>query len=241
MINKNKYLKRRIILTIIISISISMFVLPIIDALVNMMFGSFFNIRGSVVLFLASIIFYFIKDNRFIGKYFNLEIEIINKKQCLKRLVIAFAIAVFINVVLSPFINYLVNIGRFYISAGVSFLCLASIVFYFIDDNNVKGIHSEEEHNLENKIKNEKSFLEHLLIAILMAFCISVVCATLAFSLVTGMYADLFNFYLTIGVFFGGIVFYFIYIFFRSIHKLKWLFGSIVAYVFFIAIANWLF
>lgn len=243
MITKSKYLKRRIILTFIIAITIKVLLLPIIDTLINAILGVYYNSGGLSILFPASIIFYFIKDDTFIGKFFkkedNSEIEVINKKQYLIRLIIALTIAVSISVIL-PFMAYIVHIGNFLISEILAVLSLASIILNFIDDNNVSAIHSDGEHNLEIEIKDEKTFLEHLLIAVLIAFCLSIFCAAISFSLIKGMYAELFNLFLTIGVFFGSIIFYFLYVFFRSIQKLPWLFGGIVVFVTVIAIANWI-
>ncbi|SHL25580.1 hypothetical protein [Flavobacterium chilense] len=68
-------------------------------------------------------------------------------------------------------------------------------------------------------MENKKSALEHILKAILIALCISLLYAMVAFNLITGMYAELFNFFVTIGLFIGIIIFYFIVLFFKSIKR----------------------
>ncbi|WP_316751106.1 hypothetical protein [Pedobacter gandavensis] len=52
------------------------------------------------------------------------------------------------------------------------------------------------------------------------------------------MYAELFHFFVAIGLFIGSFIFYFIFVYFKSIQKLRWLFGSLAVYGAVIAIGN---
>ncbi len=86
---------------------------------------------------------------------------------------------------------------------------------------------------------NEKNqFSKHLLKSILIAFCLTAVYLIIAPALIKGMYAELFHFFVAIGLFIGSIVFYFIFIFFKSRQKLKVLFGGIALFGALISLAN---
>lgn len=84
--------------------------------------------------------------------------------------------------------------------------------------------------------KNQIS--KHLGKSVLIAFSLASVYAIIAPVLIKGMYAELFHFSVAVGLFLGSIIFYFIFIFFRSIQKLPWLFGGIAVYISIVVIAN---
>ncbi|KQO22470.1 hypothetical protein ASF10_08825 [Flavobacterium sp. Leaf82] len=87
-------------------------------------------------------------------------------------------------------------------------------------------------------MKNEKSFLEHLLIAILIAIGIGLFGAVFVLAAFKDLYAEYVALFVFGSLFLGSIIFYFLYIFFRSIQKLTWLFGGIIVFGSIIVIAN---
>lgn len=87
-------------------------------------------------------------------------------------------------------------------------------------------------------MKNGKSFLEHLLIAILIAIGIALSGAVFVLAALKDLYAEYAALFVFGSLFFGSIIFYFLYIYFRSIQKLTWLFGGIVVFCSVLAIAN---
>ncbi|KOP39808.1 hypothetical protein DBB36_21880 [Flavobacterium sp. WLB] len=93
-----------------------------------------------------------------------------------------------------------------------------------------------------NTIKKEnekrKNFSEHLLIAILIAIGVALAGAVFVLAAFKDLYAEYVALFVFGSLFFGSIIFYFFYIFFRSIQKLTWLFGGIAVFGFMIVIAN---
>jgi len=87
-------------------------------------------------------------------------------------------------------------------------------------------------------MKNEKSFLEHLLIAILIAIGIALSGAVFVLAAFKDLYAEYAALFVFGSLFFGSIIFYFLYIYIRFIQKLTWLFGGIVVFGSVLAIAN---
>ncbi|MBW3517905.1 hypothetical protein [Flavobacterium sp. NKUCC04_CG] len=87
-------------------------------------------------------------------------------------------------------------------------------------------------------MSEKKQFSRHLLKSVLIAFCLTAVYLMIAPALIKGMYAELFHFFVAIGLFCISIVFYFVYTFFKSIHKLRWLFGGLALFAAVIAVAN---
>lgn len=86
-------------------------------------------------------------------------------------------------------------------------------------------------------IKKAQIF-RHIFKSVLIAFSIAIIYFIVGNIVLTGGYAELFHFLVAIGLFFGSIVFYFVFIYFRSINKLRWLFGGIAVYLCVLAIAN---
>lgn len=87
-------------------------------------------------------------------------------------------------------------------------------------------------------MSKKKQILKHLGKSIVIAFSLTAVYAIIAPVLITGMYAELFHFFVAVSLFIGSIIFYFIFIFFRSRQKLRWLFSGIAVFGAVIAIAN---
>jgi hypothetical protein len=79
-------------------------------------------------------------------------------------------------------------------------------------------------------MKNEKSFLEHLLIAILIAIGVAFSGAVFVLAAFKDLYAEYVALFVFGSLFLGSIIFYFLYVYFRSIQKLPWLFGGIAVF-----------
>lgn len=74
--------------------------------------------------------------------------------------------------------------------------------------------------------------IKHILRALLIAFLLTIFFAFCTPFLPKGNYAELFYFLVGIGLFVFSFIFYFVFRFFKSIKKLKWLFGGIVVFLF---------
>jgi hypothetical protein len=77
-----------------------------------------------------------------------------------------------------------------------------------------------------------KNNLKHILRALLIAIGLTVIFTLCIPFLPKGNYAELFYFFVSISLFIASFVFYFIFIFFKSIQKLKWLWGGVVVLIF---------
>lgn len=77
-----------------------------------------------------------------------------------------------------------------------------------------------------------KNNFKHILVALLTAIGITGIFALCIPFLPKGNYAELVYFFVGIGLFVVSFIFYFVFIFFKSIQKLKWLFGGIVLLIF---------
>lgn len=77
-----------------------------------------------------------------------------------------------------------------------------------------------------------KTKLEHLFLAVIIALVLTVIYAFIAPLFIKGNYDELVIFLGGIGLFFSYIIFYFLFTYFKSINKLKWLFIGIVAFAF---------
>lgn len=87
-------------------------------------------------------------------------------------------------------------------------------------------------------MSEKNQFSKHFLKSILIAFCLTAVYVLIAPALIKGMYAELFHFFVAIGLFIASVVFYFIFIFFKSRQKLKVLFGVLALFGAVISLAN---
>lgn len=77
-----------------------------------------------------------------------------------------------------------------------------------------------------------KNNFKHILRALLIAIGVTLIFTLCTPFLPKGNYAELFYFFVAIGLFVVSFIFYFLFIFFKSIQKLKWLFGGIVVLIF---------
>ncbi len=87
-------------------------------------------------------------------------------------------------------------------------------------------------------MSEKKQFSKHLLKSNLIAFGITAIYLMIAPALIKGMYAELFHFFVAIGLFLGSVIFYFIFMFFKSIQKLKWLFGGMAFFGALVGLGN---
>lgn len=87
-------------------------------------------------------------------------------------------------------------------------------------------------------MNKKEPILKHIAKSILLAFILAIVYFFVGTALLKGAYAELFHFFVALGVFIASIVFYFLFIYFKSIQKLKWLFGGLVIYFAITALAN---
>lgn len=87
-------------------------------------------------------------------------------------------------------------------------------------------------------MSRKKQILKHSAKSFLLAFILAVVYFILGNALLKGAYAELFHFFVAVGLFIGSVVFYFLFIYFKSIKKLKWLFGGLAIYLAITGIAS---
>lgn len=83
-----------------------------------------------------------------------------------------------------------------------------------------------------------KKTANRLLDAVIISSTLTLIYAIVAPFIITGMFAALVIFMGGIALFVGSIIFYFIYIHFRTIKKLPWLFGGIVTFITFTILVN---
>ena len=82
--------------------------------------------------------------------------------------------------------------------------------------------------------KTSKNWLNALLLSVVL----TVIYGIVAPMIITGMYAEIAILIGGICVFIGSFIFYFVFIFFKSIQKLRWLFGGIALFITFTIIVN---
>ena len=79
---------------------------------------------------------------------------------------------------------------------------------------------------------------KHFSKALLISFILTVLYAIIAPNIITGMFAEFAILIFGLILFFGSFVSYFVFIFFKSIKKLPWLFGGIAMFITFSIIVN---
>lgn len=87
-------------------------------------------------------------------------------------------------------------------------------------------------------MNNEKKISEHLLFAIFIAIGVALSGAVFVLAAFKDLYAEYVALFVFGSLFLGSIIFYFLYIYFRSIQKLTWFFGGIAVFGSIIVIAN---
>jgi hypothetical protein len=83
---------------------------------------------------------------------------------------------------------------------------------------------------IKKENEKRKKFSEHLLIAIFIAIGVALPGAVFVLAAFKDLYAEYVALFVFGSLFLGSVIFYFFYIYFRSIQKLKWLFGGIAVF-----------